>query len=110
MRCHQRAIRAPALGGSFERLVGREPVESSLEPQIGGRKGVGLAEPERDVVRRPRAEPVEVCQGCDEPVEREATVEAHPVFENGAGQRADRIAARGHESDGPVVGCDQRRR
>lgn len=88
----------------------RKPGEGALEPEIGDRKGVRLAEPEGDVVGRPRAETVQRCDRSNQPVERDAAVEPYAVLQDGPGERPNSVGSRRHEADAFVVCAGKRRR
>ena len=61
-------------------------------------------------MRGPRAETVQGSERSDEPIERDAAIEAHAVLDDGASERADRFSTGGHEADVRVVGAGKRRR
>ena len=92
MRRRQRTPRPPALGEIAEAggRVRGVALERAPEAEIGGREGVRLAEPEREVVRSPGAEAVHRGDRGDEPVEADAAIEADGVVGDGPGEEADR--------------------
>ena len=109
MCCYERAPRSPALRCFANRLVRRKPGVGVSESEIRRWKGVGLPQPEGDVVRRPRAETVQGCERSHEAVERDAAVEAHSILDDGTGERADCFTTSRHETDARVVGAGKRR-
>jgi hypothetical protein len=76
---------------------------------IGGRIGVGLAQPQRYVARGPRAEALERGQRRDQIVEADAAIQPNRIVEDCLGEGANGRCPRGGEAEALKVRGGERR-
>src|SRR5215204_2810538 len=92
--CHgERPPRAPPLGEVDSSAAGVR-LQRPAEPEVGGWKRVALAEPERDVIRGPLADPRDRGHRSDQLLKADASIETDLVV----GDRA-RKRTHGHRTD-----------
>ena len=103
----RRRERAPGPPASWQRSV---CVEGASKPEVGGREGVPLAEPQSERVRGPWPEPVDRGQGADQLLEAEAAVEPDLVLGDGACEGADRALPGAWQPEAFEVGVGERGR
>ena len=108
MRGGERAPRAPALChlGDGGARAGA-PLERAAEAEVRGREGIRLAHAERDVVSRPRPDPVDRGQRRDELLERHAAVEPDLVPRDRACEAADGLLPGAREAEAFEVGVGE---
>jgi hypothetical protein len=89
----ERPPRPPALGEIAERGGRLRGVsgEGTPESEVGGGAGVGLAEPEREVVGGPRTEAVEGGDRGDQLIEADASIEPNGILGDCPGEQPNTV-------------------